>query len=247
MAVEFFNLFDSYTLTKREKDFIASTMKVSGDMLTTLINYLETVKCRVEIGTVKDLDHAIRNFKNIQYFADQKFPDEAIVKYISLAFPEDKPKTDDKPKDETSDAPKPKVHDEVKPFSYNNMKWLHKKSPNPFWGRDTNGKARYLKEVLPEGLDHSTYVKTYAEKVKSIVDVNIDAGNIDLSVLPAKALACMMEVLFIDRVWNSINKKVDDKLKATSFDDGILTLTYKKSTFSFDFKDGNYHLFKQIV
>ena len=46
MAIEYQNMFNSHTLSDDEKSFIAKTLNVSGDLLTTMINYIETVKCR---------------------------------------------------------------------------------------------------------------------------------------------------------------------------------------------------------
>jgi hypothetical protein len=51
-----------------------------------------------------------------------------------------------------------------------------------------------------------------------------------------------MDVLFRDKVWGVIAKKADEKIKATSFDDCILSLSYNNVNFSFDFKNGKYTL-----
>ena len=60
--------------------------------------------------------------------------------------------------------------------------------------------------------------------------------------MPPKALAYLMEVLFRDKVAGVIAKKIDEKMKATSFDDCVLVLEYNNVNFSFDFKNGKYTL-----
>lgn len=140
---------------------------------------------------------------------------------------------------------KPKVKKEFDPLDYHNMTWLHKKKKvNPYYGTDNTGKIYFLRDVLPDKskVDNDEYFKTFREKVMNIINPNIDLGNIDLSKVPPKALAYLMEVLFRDKVAGVIAKKIDEKMKATSFDDCVLVLEYNNTKFSFDFKSGKYQL-----
>lgn len=140
---------------------------------------------------------------------------------------------------------KPKVKKEFDPLDYHNMTWLHKKKKvNPYYGRDNTGKIYFLMDVLPDKskVGNDEYFKVYREKIMSSINGNIDLGGIDLSKVPPKALAYLMDVLFRDKVWGVIAKKADEKIKATSFDDCILALTYNNVNFSFDFKNGKYTL-----
>lgn len=139
---------------------------------------------------------------------------------------------------------KPKVKKEFDPLDYHNMTWLKKKKADPYYGRDKSGKVYSLMDVLPDKskVGNDEYFKTFREKVMNIINPIIDLGDIDLSKVPPKALAYMMDVLFRDKVWGVIAKKADEKIKATSFDDCILALTYNNVNFSFDFKNGKYTL-----
>ena len=232
MAVEYQNMFNSHTLSDDEKSFIAKTLNVSGDLLTTMINYIETVKCRKKNGTIKDLEDAIRQFNNIGYFADLKFDKKSVSEFLSIAFPLKKREE------------KPKVKKEFDPLDYHNMAWLKKKKADPYYGRDKNGKVYSLMDVLPDRskVGNDEYFKTFREKVMNIINPIIDLGDIDLSKVPPKALAYMMDILFRDKVWGVIGRKADEKIKATSFDDCVLALEYNNVNFSFDFKNGKYTL-----
>lgn len=139
---------------------------------------------------------------------------------------------------------KPKVKKEFDPLDYHNMAWLKKKKADPYYGRDKNGKVYSLMDVLPDRskVGNDEYFKTFREKVMNIINPIIDLGDIDLSKVPPKALAYMMDVLFRDKVWGVIGRKADEKIKATSFDDCILSLSYNNVNFSFDFKNGKYTL-----
>lgn len=151
--------------------------------------------------------------------------------------------TDQQPKKRAED--KPKVKKEFDPLDYHNMTWLHKKKKvNPYYGRDNTGKIYFLMDVLPDKskVGNDEYFKVYREKIMSSINGNIDLGGIDLSKVPPKALAYLMDILFRDKVWGVIAKKADEKIKATSFDDCILALTYNNVNFSFDFKNGKYTL-----
>lgn len=232
MAIEYQNMFNSHTLSDDEKNFIAKTLNVSGDLLTTMINYIETVKCRKRNGTIKDLEDAIRQFNNIGYFADLKFDKKSVSEFLSIAFPSKK-KED-----------KPKVKKDFDPLEYRNMTWLHKKKVNPYYATGGDGKIYFLRDVLPNKskVGDDQYFKVFREKAMSMINNNIDLGNIDLSKVPPKALAYMMEVLYKDEVCNVIAKKADEKMKATSFDDCVLVINYNNTQFSFDFKSGKYEL-----
>lgn len=151
--------------------------------------------------------------------------------------------TNQQPKKRVED--KPRVKKEFDPLDYHNMTWLHKKKKvNPYYGRDNTGKIYFLMDVLPDKskVGNDEYFKVYREKIMSSINGNIDLGGIDLSKVPPKALAYLMDVLFRDKVWAVIAKKADEKIKATSFDDCILALTYNNVNFSFDFKNGKYTL-----
>lgn len=232
MAIEYQNMFNSHTLSDDEKNFIAKTLNVSGDLLTTMINYIETVKCRKRNGTIKDLEDAIRQFNNIGYFVDLKFDKKSVSEFLSIAFPSKK-------KEE-----KPKLKKEFDPLDYHNMTWLKKKKVNPYYATDNTGKVYSLNDVLPDKskVGNDEYFKTFREKAMSMINNNIDLGGIDLSKVPPKALAYLMEVLFRDKVAGVIAKKIDEKMKATSFDDCVLVLEYNNVNFSFDFKNGKYTL-----
>ena len=139
---------------------------------------------------------------------------------------------------------KPMAKKEFDPLDYHNMTWLKKKRADPYYGRDKSGKVYSLMDVLPDKskVGNDEYFKTYREKVMDIINPIIDLGDIDLSKVPPKALAYMMDMLFRDKVWGVIGRKADEKIKATSFDDCILALTYNNVNFSFDFKNGKYTL-----
>ena len=139
---------------------------------------------------------------------------------------------------------KPKVKKEFDPLDYHNMTWLKKKKADPYYGRDKSGKVYSLMDVLPDKskVGNDEYFKTFREKVMNIINPIIDLGDIDLSKVPPKALAYMMDVLFRDKVWGVIGRKADEKIKATSFDDCVLALSYNNVNFSFDFKNGKYTL-----
>ena len=143
----------------------------------------------------------------------------------------------------SNESVKPTVKKEFDPLDYHNMTWLHNKKVNPVYA-DKNGKIYFLRDVLPNKskVGDDQYFKTFREKVMSMINGNIDLGDIDLSKVPPKALAYLMEVLYKDKVWNVIGKKVDEKIKATSFDDCILVLDYNNVNFSLDFKNGKYTL-----
>ena len=144
---------------------------------------------------------------------------------------------------------KPKVKKDFNPLDYHNMAWLKKKKADPYYGRDKNGKVYSLMDVLPDKskVGNDEYFKTYREKVMDIINPIIDLGDIDLSKVPPKALAYMMDMLFRDKVWGVIGRKADEKIKATSFDDCILVLDYNNVNFSFDFKNGKYTLATTIT
>ena len=139
---------------------------------------------------------------------------------------------------------KPKVKKEFDPLDYHNMTWLKKKKVNPYYATDNTGKVYSLNDVLPDKskVGNDEYFKTFREKAMSMINNNIDLGGIDLSKVPPKALAYLMEVLFRDKVAGVIAKKIDEKMKATSFDDCVLVLEYNNVNFSFDFKNGKYTL-----
>ena len=139
---------------------------------------------------------------------------------------------------------KPKVKKDFNPLDYHNMAWLKKKKADPYYGRDKSGKVYSLMDVLPDRskVGNDEYFKTFREKVMNIINPIIDLGDIDLSKVPPKALAYMMDVLFRDKVWGVIGRKADEKIKATSFDDCVLALNYNDVNFSFDFKNGKYTL-----
>jgi len=150
--------------------------------------------------------------------------------------------TNQQPKKMVED--KPRVKKEFDPLDYHNMTWLKKKKADPYYGRDKSGKVYSLMDVLPDRskVGNDEYFKTFREKVMNIINPIIDLGDIDLSKVPPKALAYMMDVLFRDKVWGVIGRKADEKIKATSFDDCVLALSYNNVNFSFDFKNGKYTL-----